>query len=106
MEISDFPWLPLEFSELFSIPRSPHRSRMRSHDLLVADLIDSYRSPRCITQNMALSRIFMALYSAQMGGHGIVSIVSIVWSAQQYAPYRRHTQHALLSFQLPQVLDV
>ena len=29
---------------------------MRSHVLLVADLIDLYRSPRCITQPMALCR--------------------------------------------------
>lgn len=55
MEISDFPWLPLEFVRVFSILTPPHRSRMRSHVLLVTDLIDPYLSPRCFTQNMVLS---------------------------------------------------
>jgi hypothetical protein len=50
MEISDFLWLSLESLRAFSISHSPHRSRMRSHVLLVADLIDPYQSPRCITR--------------------------------------------------------
>jgi hypothetical protein len=36
---------------------------MRSHVLLVADLIDPYLSPRCIIQNMALSRFFYQPYT-------------------------------------------
>jgi hypothetical protein len=51
-------WKSSRILRVFSILHSPHRSRMRSHVLLVADLIDPYRSPRCITQNMALARCF------------------------------------------------
>lgn len=73
MEISDFPWLPLEFSEstVFSILALHIVSRMRSHVFLVADLIDPYLSPRCITQNMALARFFLsALCHAHLDDNG------------------------------------
>lgn len=102
MEISDFPWLPLEFSEstVFSILALHIVSRMRSHVFFVADLIDPYLSPRCITQNMALGRFFYlnqpyATHTLMTMG-GILSIVSFVCGAQQYAPCRRHAHHAFL----------
>lgn len=43
---------------------------MRSHVLLVTDLIDPYLSPRCFTQNMVLSWGFLsALYHYGTGRH-------------------------------------
>jgi hypothetical protein len=90
MEISDFPWFRIA---VFSILALHIVSRMRSHVFFVADLIDPYPSPRCITQNMALARATHTLMT--MGG--IVSIVSAV-CAQQYAPCRRHAHHAFLQY--------
>jgi hypothetical protein len=71
---------------------------MRSHVLLAADLIDPYRSPRCNPKHGPWS-FFYQPYTAHtfmtLGG-SIVSIASIVWGAQQYAPFCRQAQHAFL----------
>lgn len=56
-----FPMRISERSRFLALHIVPHRSRMRSHVFLVADLIDSYRSPRCIIQNMAFVRFFKSL---------------------------------------------
>jgi hypothetical protein len=82
---------------------------MRSHVLLVADLIDSYRSPRCITQNMALSRFFFIgphLYDTWWSRYRLDRIHCVECTTIRPLPSSRTTRLPMLSFQLPQVLDV
>lgn len=112
MEISDFPWLPLEFSEstVFSILALHIVSRMHSHVFLVADLIDPYLSPRCITQNMALARFFLsALCHAHLDDNGRYRLdrIHCVWCTTiRPSPSSRTSRLPVLSFRLPRVPDV